>query len=158
MAKKDITSQMVAANCDIAPSLEMLTGEYIRSCIHVIRGEQVILDRDLAQLYQVDTSQMNRQVKRNIERFPEDFMFQLTKDEVENLKCQNGTSSWGGDRRALPHAFTEQGISMLAGLLRSDIAIKANIAIMRSFVAMRRFLSANAGMFSVLRGWSSIRC
>lgn len=74
-------------------------------------------------------------------------MFQLTKDEVENLKCLNGTSSWGGDRRALPHAFTEQGISMLAGLLRSEIAINANIAIMRAFVAMRRFLSANAAMF-----------
>lgn len=124
-----------------------MTGDYIQSCIRVIRGEQVILDRDLAQLYQVDTSQMNRQVKRNIERFPEDFMFQLTKEELENLKCQNGTSSWGGDRRALPHAFTEQGISMLAGLLRSDVAIKANITIMRAFVAMRRFLSANAGMF-----------
>ena len=90
---------------------------------------------------------MNRQVKRNIERFPEDFMFQLTKEELENLKCQNGTSSWGGDRRALPYAFTEQGISMLAGLLRSEVAINANIAIMRAFVAMRRFLSANAGMF-----------
>ena len=101
----------------------------------------------MARLYQVDTSQLNRQVKRNIERFPEDFMFQLTKDEVENLKCLNGTSSWGGDRRALPHAFTEQGISMLAGLLRSEIAINANIAIMRAFVAMRRFLSANAAMF-----------
>ena len=127
--------------------MPILTGEGIQNCIHIIRGEQVILDRDLARLYQVDTSQLNRQVKRNIERFPEDFMFQLTKDEVENLKCLNGTSSWGGDRRALPHAFTEQGISMLAGLLRSEIAINANIAIMRAFVAMRRFLSANAAMF-----------
>lgn len=74
-------------------------------------------------------------------------MFQLTKEEADSLKCQNGTSSWGGDRRALPHAFTEQGVSMLAGLLRSEVAINANIAIMRAFVAMRRFLSANAGMF-----------
>lgn len=74
-------------------------------------------------------------------------MFQLTTEEFNALKCQNGTSSWGGDRRALPHAFTEQGIAMLAGLLRSEVAIKANIAIMRAFVAMRRFLSANAGMF-----------
>lgn len=103
------------------------------------RSSSKILDRDLARLYQVDTSQLNRQVKRNIERFPEDFMFQLTKDEVENLKCLNGTSSWGGDRRALPHAFTEQGISMLAGLLRSEIAINANITIMRAFVAICRF-------------------
>lgn len=106
-----------------------------------------MLDRDLARLYQVETSQMNRQVKRNIERFPEDFRFQLTKEELESLKCQNGISNRGGDRRAFPYAFTEQGISMLAGLLRSDVAIKANIAIMRAFVAMRRFISANAGMF-----------
>ena len=74
-------------------------------------------------------------------------MFQLIKLERENLKCHFGISNWGGDRRALPHAFTEQGISMLAGFLRSEVAINANIAIMRAFVAMRRFLSANAGMF-----------
>ena len=147
MTKKNISSITEAANCDRKLSLPILTGEGIQNCIHIIRGEQVILDRDLARLYQVDTSQLNRQVKRNIERFPEDFMFQLTKDEVENLKCLNGTSSWGGDRRALPHFFTEQSVSMLAGLLRSEIAINANIAIMRAFVAMRRFLSANAAMF-----------
>lgn len=147
MAKKNIPNTLEIANCDFRPTTPLLTGEYIQSCIYVIRGKQVILDRDLAQLYQVETSQMNRQVKRNIQRFPKDFMFQLTKDEAENLKCQNGTSSWGGDRRALPHAFTEQGIAMLAGLLRSEVAINANIAIMRAFVAMRRFLSANAGMF-----------
>ena len=139
MTKKNISSITEAANCDRKLSLPILTGEGIQNCIHIIRGEQVILDRDLARLYQVDTSQLNRQVKRNIERFPEDFMFQLTKDEVENLKCLNGTSSWGGDRRALPHAFTEQGISMLAGLLRSEIAINANITIMRAFVAICRF-------------------
>lgn len=147
MAKKQATStdqgMLEVANCD----LKILTSDYIQNCIHIVRGEQVILDRDLARLYQVDTSQLNRQVKRNIERFPEDFMFQLTKEEVSDLKCQNGTSSWGGDRRALPHAFTEQGISMLAGLLRSEVAINANITIMRAFVAMRRFLSTNAGMF-----------
>lgn len=147
MAKKQATStdqgMLEVANCD----LKILTSDYIQNCIHIVRGEQVILDRDLARLYQVDTSQLNRQVKRNIERFPEDFMFQLTKEEISDLKCQNGTSSWGGDRRALPHAFTEQGISMLAGLLRSEVAINANITIMRAFVAMRRFLSTNAGMF-----------
>ena len=76
----------------------------------------------------------NNLVKRNIERFPEDFMFQLTKEEFENLKCQNGTSSWGGDRRSLPHAFTEQGVSMLSGLLKSKVAINANIRIMRAFI------------------------
>lgn len=127
--------------------LPALNADYIQSCIYFIRGNQVLLDRDLAKLYQVETRQLNRQVKRNIARFPEDFMFQLTIEEVNNLKCQNGTSSWGGDRRALPHAFTEQGIAMLTGLLRSEVAIKANVAIMRAFVAMRRFLSANAGMF-----------
>lgn len=147
MAKKDITSHAETAECDVCNTLPLLTGEHIQGCIRVIRGEQVILDRDLAQLYQVETSQLNRQVKRNIQRFPGDFMFQLTKEEADSLKCQNGTSSWGGDRRALPHAFTEQGVSMLAGLLRSEVAINANIAIMRAFVAMRRFLSANAGMF-----------
>lgn len=147
MAKKDITSHVEVANGDVCDTLPLLTGEHIQGCIRVIRGEQVILDRDLAQLYQVETSQLNRQVKRNIQRFPGDFMFQLTKEEADSLKCQNGTSSWGGDRRALPHAFTEQGVSMLAGLLRSEVAINANIAIMRAFVAMRRFLSANAGMF-----------
>ena len=147
MAKKDITSHVEVANGDACETLPLLTGEHIQGCIRVIRGEQVILDRDLAQLYQVETSQLNRQVKRNIQRFPGDFMFQLTKEDADSLKCQNGTSSWGGDRRALPHAFTEQGVSMLAGLLRSEVAINANIAIMRAFVAMRRFLSANAGMF-----------
>ncbi len=106
-----------------------------------------ILDRDLAKLYQVETAQLNRQVKRNAARFPDDFMFQLTEEEVNNLKCQNGISSWGGDRRALPHAFTEQGIAMLAGLLRSEMAIRTNVAIMRAFVAMRRFISVNSGMF-----------
>lgn len=119
----------------------------IEPLIKVIRGQQVILDRDLARLYQVETSQLNRQVKRNIERFPEDFMFQLTKEEFENLKCQNGTSSWGGDRRSLPHAFTEQGVSMLSGLLKSKVAINANIRIMRAFVSMRHFLSVNADIF-----------
>lgn len=147
MVKKDITSHAEVANGDVCETLPLLTGEHIQGCIRVIRGEQVILDRDLAQLYQVETSQLNRQVKRNIQRFPGDFMFQLTKEEADSLKCQNGTSSWGGDRRALPHAFTEQGVSMLAGLLRSEVAVNANIAIMRAFVAMRRFLSANAGMF-----------
>ena len=147
MAKKNTPTTSEVTACEVQTSLPILNGENIQNCIQIIRGHQVIIDRDLARLYNVETAQMNRQVKRNIERFPEDFMFQLTKEEAENLKCQNGTSSWGGDRRALPHAFTEQGISMLAGLLRSEIAINANIAIMRAFVAMRRFLSSNAGMF-----------
>lgn len=123
----------------------------IEALIVSIRGVQVILDRDLAALYQEEVSQMNRQVKRNIKRFPADFMFQLTKEEYDSLKCQNGISNTrGGDRRALPYAFTEQGVSMLSGLLRGDKAIEVNILIMRAFVAMRRFLAANAQVFQRL--------
>lgn len=107
-----------------------------------------MLGRDLAKLYEIELSQMNRQVKRNLNRFPSDFMFQLTKEEWNGLKCQNGISnSRGGDRRNLPYAFTEQGVSMLSGILRSQIAIQMNINIMRAFVAMRRFIASNAGMF-----------
>ena len=115
----------------------------VQQMIHVIRGERVILDRDLAKLYGVEVAQLNRQVQRNIERFPEDFMFQLEKQEFTNLKCQNGTSSWGGDRH-LPHAFTEEGVAMLSGLLRSPVAIQVNIQIMRAFVYMKNTLSAIA--------------
>ena len=84
------------------------------------------MDRDLAALYEVETSQLNRQVKRNIQRFPEDFMFQLTKEEVESLKCQNGISKSRGGDRYLPYVFTEQGVSMLSGLLRSETAMQVN--------------------------------
>lgn len=110
----------------------------------------MLLDRDLVKLYDVENSQMNRQVKRNIERFPSDFMFQLTKEEYDSLKCQNGISNQRGGDRRLPYAFTEQGIAMLSGLLRSEVAIQTNIMIMRAFVAMRRFLSANAQIFQRL--------
>ena len=88
--------------------------DVIAAKILLIRGKKVILDRDLAKLYEVDTRQLTRQVRRNIDRFPEDFMFQLTREEVKNLMCQFGTSSWGGTRK-LPHAFTEQGVAMLFG-------------------------------------------
>lgn len=91
---------------------------------------------------------MNRQVKRNIERFPEDFMFQITKEEFNSLKCQNGISNSRGGDRSLPYAFTEQGVSMLAGLLRSSIAINANIAIIRAFTAMRRLIAYNSDYFA----------
>ena len=105
-----------------------------------------MLDRDLAELYGVATGALNRQVKRNEERFPEDFMFRLSAEEWNNLKCQIGISSWGGDRQ-LPYAFTENGIAMLSSVLRSPTAIEVNIRIMRAFSAMRRFLLANAQMF-----------
>ena len=118
----------------------------IQTLIKTIRGVQVILDRDVSRLYGVATGALNRQVKRNEERFPEDFMFRLSVEERDNLKCQIGISSWGGDRQ-LPYAFTENGIAMLSSVLRSPTAIEVNIRIMRAFSAMRRFLLANAQMF-----------
>ena len=118
----------------------------IQALIKTIRGVQVILDRDVARLYGVATGALNRQVKRNEERFPGDFMFRLSAEEWDNLKCQIGISSWGGDRQ-LPYAFTENGIAMLSSVLRSPTAIEVNIRIMRAFSAMRRFLIANAQMF-----------
>ena len=98
----------------------------VGSLIRVIRGQQVMLDRDLAELYGVETRRLNEQVKRNLERFPEDFMFQLTPNEFDNLMSQFATSSWGGVRK-LPYAFTEQGVAMLSGVLKSTTAVEANI-------------------------------
>ena len=98
-----------------------------------------MLDRDLAQLYGVTTSNLNKAVRRNIERFPEDFMFQLSKEEFEDLKFHFGTSSWGGTRK-LPYAFTENGVAMLSSVLNSDRAIKVNIQIMRTFTKLREML------------------
>ena len=99
----------------------------IQARIFMVRGVQVMLDRDLAIFYKVETGQLNRQVKRNIGRFPEDFMFQLTKEEWESLKCQIGISNTrGGDRRALPYVFTEQGVSQLSGVLHSELAEAVN--------------------------------
>ena len=109
----------------------------IESLIHEIRGQKVMLDRDLAKLYQVETRTLNQAVKRNMKRFPEDFMFQLNSEEYEILMSQFVISSWGGTRK-LPYAFTEQGLAMLSGLLNSDIAINVNIAIMRTFVSIRK--------------------
>ena len=114
--------------------------QVLQDKIFTIRGIKVMLDFDLAQLYEVETRVLNQVVKRNITRFPEDFMFQLNKTELENLKSQIVTSSWGGTRK-LPYAFTEQGVAMLSGLLNSDKAIKVNIAIMRAFVEIRSLLS-----------------
>ncbi len=112
--------------------------ERIEQTILMIRGHKIILDRDLAAMYGVTTRDLNKAVSRNLERFPEDFMLQLTRSEFNNLKFQFGTSSWGGTRK-LPRAFTEQGIAMLSGVLRSKRAIHVNIAIMRAFVKLREF-------------------
>ncbi len=121
----------------------------VESLIRVIRGQQVMLDRDLAELYGVETRRLNEQVKRNIERFPEDFMFQLTSNEFDNLKSQIAISSWGGVRK-LPYAFTEQGVAMLSGVLKSSTAVEANIRIMRAFVSMRHFMVNNVAFFQRL--------
>ena len=143
-AKKtdNITNDLVEI---VQPSIEKM--------IYVIRDKQVMLDSDLAVLYQVETGALNRAVKRNISRFPEDFRFQLTKEEYQNLRCQTGISSSAqgennyGGRRTLPYVFTEQGISMLASVLHSEVAIKVSIGIMRAFVEMRRFIANNALLF-----------
>lgn len=124
----------------------ILPNKNIKNRIFTIRGVQVILDSDLGEMYQVATSRINEQVKRNIERFPDDFMFQLSDSEWQNLKSQNAIARWGG-RRSRPFAFTEQGISSLSGVLKSDIAVSVYIAIMRAFVEMRKFMVYNAAIF-----------
>ena len=139
--------------------------ENLAQLVFLVRGEKVLLDADLAMLYGVETGALNRAVKRNIERFPADFMLQLSLDEWEDLKCQVGissspasaaktkkpgtirsqivTTSLHGGRRAIPYAFTEQGIAMLSSVLRSQRAVEVNIAIMRTFVQLRRLMDSN---------------
>jgi len=112
--------------------------EIIKNCILNIRGKRVILDFELAKMYQVETKYLKRTVKNNLKRFPSDFMFELSDAEWQNLRCKFSTSSWGGPRYA-PFAFTEQGIAMLSGLVNSEIAIEMNISIMRAFVVMRQW-------------------
>jgi len=146
MAKEKIEGKAgkVVANCDqLSETID------IQPMIKVIRGQQVMLDSDLSALYGVETRRLNEQVKRNIERFPDDFMFQLRKEELDNLMSQNATSSWGGTRK-LPYAFTEQGIAMLSSVLKSQTAVEVNIHIMRAFIAMRRFIATNAQLFQRL--------
>lgn len=122
----------------------------VQNLIHEIRGKKVMLDYDLARLYQVETKVLNQAVKRNIKRFPPDFMFQLTKEEVSINRSQFVTAS-NRNVSAPPFAFTEQGIAMLSGILRSDIAIAANIAIMRAFVQVREYLVATSSLSAELK-------
>lgn len=117
----------------------MRPNETVLDKIYVIRNQKVVLDRDLAQLYGIETKRLNEAVKRNLSRFPEDFMFQLNSYEFENLKSQFATSSWGGNRK-LPYAFTEHGILMLSSVIHSDQAISVNIQIMRLFTQMRQWI------------------
>ena len=118
--------------------------EVLAGLVRWVRGERVILDADLARLYGVETRALNRAVRRNVKRFPPDFMFMLVNEDVTNLKCQIGTSSlgWGGRRKPVM-AFTEQGVAMLSSVLRSDRAADVNIAIMRTFVQLRRLMDSN---------------
>ena len=129
-------------------SKEVIPVERLVQSIRWIRGQRVLLDSDLAILYDVTTGNLNKAVKRNVDRFPSDFMFQLKPQELANLKFQFGTSSWGGRRRSRPYVFTEQGIAMLSSVLNSERAIKVNIAIMRAFVKLRQMLDTNRELAS----------
>lgn len=143
-------------------NIETITSKNIQNHMYSIRNIHVMIDSDLAKLYKIETRTFNQAVKRNIERFPESFRFQLTEDEFQNLKFQNGTSSNNknlrsqiatsssthGGRRYRPYAFTEQGVAMLSAVLRSETAIKVSIQIIDVFVKMRRFLFSNADIFS----------
>lgn len=126
----------------VSPATSLIPTERIEQSILLIRGQKVMLDRDLAKLYGVQTRELNQAVRRNSERFPEDFMFQLTQEEFDNLMSQFVTSSWGGTRK-LPLVFTEQGVAMLSSVLKSKKAIQINIGIMRAFVRLRRVLATN---------------
>lgn len=129
-----------------------ISNEKIKELIYTIRGKQVMLDSDVAMLYQYTTKNINKAVKRNIDRFPEDFCFQLTENEFQNLRFQFGTlnkkvNNGEVTRKYLPYVFTEQGISMLSGVLKNEIAVKVSVSIIRAFVEMRRFLNVNGQLF-----------
>ena len=123
--------------------LDIPNEKSLGALVYFVRGEKVFLDADLAMLYGVETSALNRAVKRNPDRFPADFMFQLSVQEWENLRCQIGISSSHGGRRAMPYAFTEQGVAMLSSVLNATRAVQVNIAIMRTFVQLRRLMDSN---------------
>ena len=133
------------------------TNEEIKDLIYTIRGKQVMLDSDVARLYHYDTKNVNKAMKRNIERFPKDFCFQLTDEELKILRFQIGTSNdknitndLRGGRRYLPYVYTEQGIAMLSGILKNDIAIQVSISIIRVFIEMRKLLNSNGQVFERL--------
>lgn len=154
MSDFDAENETVETSAPIA----LVDSANIEPLIHTVRGQQVMLDTDLARLYEVETKNLNRAAARNADRFPEDFRFQLTKEEDESLRCQIGTSKTvegRGGRRYLPYAYTEQGIAMLSGVLRSEAAVQTSISIMRAFVAMRHFLAENAALLERLRGIES---
>jgi hypothetical protein len=133
-------------NDKISKDRSLIPVERIERSILLIRGQKVMLSTDLAELYQVEPRVLVQSVKRNLARFPQDFMFQLTEEEYSNLKSQIVISSWGGLRRARPYAFTEQGVAMLSSVLRSKRAVQVNIEIMRAFVRLRRILASHADL------------
>ena len=154
MSDFDAENESVETSAPIA----LVDSANIEPLIHTVRGQQVMLDTDLARLYEVETKNLNRAAARNADRFPEDFRFQLTKEEDASLRCQIGASKTvdgRGGRRYLPYAYTEQGIAMLSGVLRSEAAVQTSISIMRAFVAMRHFLAENAALLERLRGIES---
>ena len=130
--------------------IKILKDEIILNKIYIIRGQKIMLDEDLANLYNVPTKRLNEQVRRNIHRFPKDFMFQLTSKEFENLKSQFATASWGG-RRASPYAFTEHGVLMLSSVLNSRVAIDVNIRIMRIYTKMRQMMMTSQEIVAKLK-------
>ena len=135
--------------------LKIVNSVEIKNLIYTIRGKQVMLDSDVAMLYHYETKNVNKAMKRNIDRFPEDFCFQLTNDEFKNLRFQFGTlnkkvNNGKVTRKYLPYVYTEQGISMLAGVLKNDIAIQVSISIIRAFIEMRKFMSSNSQIFERL--------
>ena len=144
--KKDIVMSEIKS--EKAVDLAVIKSESeIRRMIYIVRNQQVMLDSDLASLYHVETKRLNERVKRNQNRFPDSFCFQLTRDEFENLRSQFATSSEFGGRRYLPYVFTESGIAMLSAVLNTDVAVEVSVRIMNSFVEMRRFIASNAALF-----------
>ena len=130
----------------MAKNSKAITVQQVSSLIFTLREQKVILDSDLARLYSVATKALNRAVKRNADRFPEDFVFQLTNEEMQSLRCQNGTSSLHGGRRYLPYAFTEHGAIMAANVLNSPKAIEMSVFVVRAFIKMRETLANNKAL------------
>ena len=136
-------------NNNLLPAETILNNKNIEECIYDIRGQQVMLDSDIASFFGIETKNLNKQMKRNIARFPEDFCFQLNSSEFKNLRFQNATTKRGG-RRYLPYVYTEHGIIALAGVLKSEIADKMSVEIARKFIQMRKFILENSDVLLAL--------
>ena len=133
-------------NAENSQPTQLVPAEHVEQLIHLVRGEKVLLDADLARLYGVTTGNLNKAARRNHDRFPPDFMFQLSDEEAGALIFQSGRSKRRGGSRHNPYAFTEQGVAMLSSVLRSDRAVQVNIAIMRAFVSLRRILASSESL------------